>query len=56
MGLHEWFNQMIEDDLRLRAKRLIRGDRRIEDIDRFYLDLRERTHGRASFLSIGLQI
>lgn len=44
---------MIDDDLRLRAKRLIRGDRRIDDIDRFYLDLRDRTHGRASFREIG---
>jgi hypothetical protein len=44
---------MIDDDLRLRAKRFLGGQRRADDLDRFYLDLRERTHGRASFREIG---
>lgn len=44
---------MIDDDLRFRAKRFLGGRRRVEDLDRFYLDLRERTHGRASFREIG---
>ncbi|WP_375415549.1 hypothetical protein [uncultured Bradyrhizobium sp.] len=44
---------MIDDDLRLRAKRLLDGQRRADDLDRFFLDLRERTHGRASFREIG---
>jgi hypothetical protein len=44
---------MIDDDLRLRAKRFLGGQRRVDDLDRFYLDLRDRTHGRASFREIG---
>jgi hypothetical protein len=44
---------MIDDDLRLRAKRFLGGQHRADDLDRFYLDLRERTHGRASFREIG---
>jgi len=44
---------MIDDDLHLRAKRLLGGQHRTDDLDRFYLDLRERTHGRASFREIG---
>ena len=44
---------MIDDDLRARAKRFLTGQRRVDDLDRLYLDLRERTHGRASFREIG---
>jgi len=44
---------MIDDELRLRAKRFLGGQRRVDDLDRFYLDLRDRTHGRASFREIG---
>jgi hypothetical protein len=44
---------MIDDDLRLRAKRFLGGKHRADDLDRFYLDLRERTYGRASFREIG---
>lgn len=44
---------MIDDDLRLRAKRFLGGKHRVDDLDRFYLDLRERTYGRASFREIG---
>jgi hypothetical protein len=44
---------MIDHDLRLRAKRFLGGQRRGDDLDRFFLDLRDRTHGRASFREIG---
>lgn len=44
---------MIDDDLRLRAKRFLAGQYRVDDLDRFYLDLRQRTHGRSSFREIG---
>jgi hypothetical protein len=44
---------MIDNDLRLRAKRFLAGQTLIEDLDRFFLDLRDRTHGRASFREVG---
>jgi hypothetical protein len=44
---------MIDDDLRLHAKRFLGRQHRADDLVRFYLDLRERTHGRASFREIG---
>lgn len=37
---------MINDDLRLRARRLLSGDHRIEDLDRLYVVLGElKEHG-----------
>lgn len=44
---------MIDDDLRLRAKRLLSGQRRIEDLDRLFLDQRDRHHGKPSFREVG---
>ncbi|UYO52908.1 hypothetical protein [Rhodopseudomonas palustris] len=44
---------MIEEELKLRARRFLGGVHRTEDLDRFYLDLRERTFNRASFREIG---
>lgn len=44
---------VIDDDLRARAARLRSGERRVEDLDRLFLGLRERHHGRASFREIG---
>jgi hypothetical protein len=32
------FVRMIDDDLRLRAKRFLGGQHRADDLDRFYLD------------------
>lgn len=36
-----------------RVERLLRGDRRPDDLDRLYLNLRDRAHGRASVREIG---
>jgi len=44
---------MIDADLDRRVKRLVRGERRTDDIDRLFLALRERSHGRASIKEIG---
>lgn len=44
---------VIDDDLLARAARLGAGERRVEDLDRLFLGLRDRHCGRASFLEIG---
>lgn len=44
---------MIDGDLQRRVERLIRGERRTEDLDRLYLGLRERAFGKASVREIG---
>lgn len=44
---------MIDADLKRRVDRLLRGERRTEDLDRLYLGLRERAFGRASVREIG---
>jgi hypothetical protein len=40
-------------DLRRRVERLLAGRRSLEDLQRIYLDLRDRAYGRASVLEIG---
>jgi hypothetical protein len=44
---------MIDDDLRLRAGRLLTGQHRVEDLDRLFLGQRDRHHGKESFREIG---
>jgi hypothetical protein len=44
---------MIDEDLCLRAARLLSGEHRVEDLDRLFLGLRERHHGRACFREVG---
>jgi hypothetical protein len=44
---------VLDDDLRSRARRLKNGDFRIVDLDRIFLDLRERSHGYSAFREIG---
>lgn len=44
---------MIDNDLRLRAKRLLSGVHRAEDLDRLFLDQRDRHHGKSCFREIG---
>lgn len=44
---------VIDQELQARAGRLLDGHGRIEDLDRLFLDQRERSHGRASFRELG---
>lgn len=44
---------MIDDDLRLRAGRLLAGQHRVDDLDRLFLGQRDRHHGKESFREIG---
>jgi hypothetical protein len=44
---------MLDLDLQRRVQRLLRGDRRSDDLDRIFLSLRERSYGRASIREIG---
>jgi hypothetical protein len=44
---------MIDDDLRLRAGRLLTGQHRVEDLDRLFLGQRDRHYGKESFREIG---
>lgn len=44
---------MIDADLRQRALRLLSGRRQVEDLDRLFLGLRDRHHGRTGFREIG---
>lgn len=44
---------MIADDLRMRAGRLLAGQRRVDDLDRLFLGLRDRHHGKESVREIG---
>jgi hypothetical protein len=44
---------MINKDLEGRVDRLLRGERRTDDLDRLYLGLRDRAFGRASVREIG---
>jgi hypothetical protein len=43
---------VLQDDLKLRAKRLLDGDRRVEDLDRIFLGLRDRCFDREIFSEI----
>lgn len=40
-------------ELRQRVERYIRGDRRVEDLDRIFLGLRDRSHGYSSIREVG---
>jgi hypothetical protein len=44
---------VLDDDLRGRARRLLSGNRRVDDLDRLFLGLRDRDRGRASFREVG---
>ena len=44
---------MLVDDLRVRARRLLSGRHRVEDLDRLFLGLRDRDGGRMSVREIG---
>jgi hypothetical protein len=44
---------VVDDDLRLRARRLLSGFRRADDLDRLFLDQRDRSHGRECFREVG---
>jgi hypothetical protein len=44
---------MIDAEMHRRVERLLRGDRRVDDLDRIFLGLRDRAHGRASVREIG---
>ncbi len=44
---------MIDDDLRMRAERLLAGHHRVDDLDRLFLGQRDRHHGKESFREIG---
>ena len=44
---------MIDAEMLRRVERLLRGDNRTDDLDRLYLSLRDRAHGRASVREIG---
>lgn len=44
---------MLDDDLRIRARRLASGRHRVEDLDRLFLGLRDRDGGRMSVREIG---
>lgn len=44
---------MIADDLRMRTGRLLAGQRRVDDLDRLFLGLRDRHHGKESVREIG---
>lgn len=44
---------MLDADLRQRVRRLARGDRRVEDLDRIYLGLRDRSRGHPTVREIG---
>jgi len=44
---------MIDTDLRYRVQRLLRGERRPDDLDRIFLGLRERSYEYASVREIG---
>ncbi|HEX2764815.1 MAG TPA: hypothetical protein VHM92_13355 [Allosphingosinicella sp.] len=44
---------MLDEDLNRRCQRLLRGERRCEDLDRLFLALRERSPARASIREIG---
>lgn len=45
--------RMFDDDLRIRARRLIAGDFRQDDLSHLYLGLRDRHQGRRTFREIG---
>jgi hypothetical protein len=44
---------MLDADLQKRVQRLLRGERRSDDLDRLFLGLRDRSHGRESVREIG---
>ena len=44
---------MLDDDLRVRVRRLASGRHRVEDLDRLFLGLRDRDGGRMSVREIG---
>lgn len=44
---------LFDDDLRLRVRRLLHGERRSDDLDRLYLALRARSTGCPTVLEIG---
>ncbi len=44
---------MIDAELQRRVERLARGEKRTDDLDRLYLAMRDRAHGRASVREIG---
>ena len=44
---------MLDDDLRLRARRFLAGDLRTGDLDRLFLGQRDRSWGHAAFREIG---
>jgi hypothetical protein len=44
---------MLDTDLQKRVQRLLRGERRSDDLDRLFLGLRDRSHGRESVREIG---
>jgi hypothetical protein len=44
---------MSDEELRIRARRLLTGNIHLEDLDRLFLDQRERCHGRKHFREIG---
>lgn len=46
-------SRMFDDDLRIRARRLIAGDFRQDDLSHIYLGLRDRTGGRKTFRDMG---
>lgn len=47
------YSPMIKAELQARAKRLIEGRAKPEDLDRLFLDQRESAHGRESFRELG---
>ena len=44
---------MIDVELQARARRLLAGPIRVEDLDHLFLNQRDRTHGRTSFREVG---
>lgn len=46
-------SRVIDVELQARARRLLAGPARADDLDQLYLSQRERAHGRASFREIG---
>jgi hypothetical protein len=44
---------MSDEELRIRARRLLTGNVHLEDLDRLFLDQRQRCHGRKHFQEIG---
>lgn len=44
---------MIDDDLRMRVRRVLAGQRRVDDLDRLFLGLRDRHHRNESVREVG---